>query len=75
MDKDDISLRGYLKASLNSNNSYSIKATVGDVMLYNNNCLVIFTEDIELDDNYVLIGHIVNLDTVTDNSLEVSFVR
>ncbi len=33
----------------------------GDVMLYGNNCLVIFYEDLETTYNYTKIGHIDNL--------------
>ncbi len=75
MEKDNNSLKGYLNTSLSGNNSYVKKASIGDVMLYNNNCLVIYTKDIELDDNYILIGHIVDLDIITESNIEVSFVR
>ena len=75
MEKEQKSLRGYLNNSLSGDGSYFSKASVGDVMLYNNNCLVIFLEDEELDDNYALIGRIANFGTINDNTIEVSFVR
>jgi hypothetical protein len=75
MEKDNNSLKGYLKTSLSINSSYINKAKSGDLMLFNNNCLVLFNKETVLDDNYILIGHINDLEIPNNNQLEVSFVR
>lgn len=53
------------KLKTNSENVKNIKA--GDVMLYGNNCLVIFYESFNTSYSYTRIGHIDNIDSLKDN--------
>lgn len=45
----------------------------GDIMLYNNNCLVIFYKSFDTSYSYTKIGHIDNLDNLENNSVNVKF--
>lgn len=45
----------------------------GDVMLYQNNCLVIFYKDFETSYRYTKIGHIKDLDDLDDSNISVTF--
>ena len=49
----------------NSENVKSIKA--GDVMLYGNNCLVIFYESFNTSYSYTRIGHINNIESLEED--------
>ncbi|MCD7892095.1 MAG: hypothetical protein LUG60_00205 [Erysipelotrichaceae bacterium] len=52
----------YLEETLPSQSSSINYIQVGDVMLFGNNCLVIFYKDFNTSYQYTLIGHIDNLD-------------
>ncbi len=57
----------YLDQSL-STNIYNPKQIMkGDIMLYNNNCLVLFYKNFDTNYSYTKIGHIDNLEDL-DNS-------
>ena len=45
----------------------------GDVMLYQNNCLVIFYKDFETSYRYTKIGHIKDLDDLDNSNISVTF--
>lgn len=50
----------YLDNALPSNSKYVGEINVGDVMLYGNNCLVVFYESFSTNYSYTKIGHIEN---------------
>ena len=53
-------------------NEYSPKViNKGDVMLYNDNCLVIFYKSFETNYRYTKLGHIDNLDDLNNESVKV----
>ena len=47
----------------------------GDVMLYGNNCLVVFYKSFETDYSYTKIGHIDNLPTLGNDDVVMRFYR
>ena len=65
----------YLDYTLPTNqyNPKHIKA--GDVMLYGNNCLVIFYKSFDTSYSYTKIGHIDNLPDLGSNDLVVNIVK
>ena len=55
-------------------NSYNPNHIVkGDVMLYGNNCLVIFYKSFDTSYSYTKIGHIDNLDNLGNGSITAKF--
>ena len=62
----------YLNESLPTN-TYSPKhIEVGDVMLFGDNCLVIFYESFDTSYSYTKIGHINNLPNLNDGKISIS---
>lgn len=62
----------YLDNSLPTN-TYSPKhIEVGDVMLFGDNCLVIFYESFDTNYNYSKIGHIDNLPELGDENIDIT---
>ena len=47
----------------------------GDVMLYGNNCLVIFYKTFTTTYSYTKIGHINNLEEIGDNNIIVTITK
>ena len=47
----------------------------GDVMLYGNNCLVIFYKSFDTSYNYTKIGYIDNLDNLGNDSITAKFEK
>ena len=59
-----------------STNSYNPKhIEKGDVMLFGNNCLVIFYESFDTEYSYTKIGHIDNLDDLGNGSIIAKFEK
>ena len=64
-----------LDKKLTTNSINYKKVNKGDVMLYNNNCIVIFYKSFDTNYNYTKIAHIDNLDDLDNNSINVRFER
>ena len=63
----------YLDTTLPTNSSNPKRINAGDVMLYGNNCLVIFYKSFDTSYSYTKIGHIDNLPNLGNNSITVKF--
>jgi hypothetical protein len=63
----------YLDTKLPSNPSNPKKIYAGDVMLYGDNCLVIFYKSFDTQYSYTKIGHIDNLPDLGKESVTVKF--
>ena len=63
----------YLDTTLPTNSSNPKKINVGDVMLYGDNCLVIFYKSFDTSYSYTKIGHIDNLPNLGNDSISVKF--
>ena len=61
----------YLDTTLNSNSVMVKHINKGDVMLYGNNCLVIFYKSFDTSYSYTRIGHIDNLPEFGDENISV----
>ena len=64
----------YLDNSLPTNAFNPKHIEVGDVMLFGNNCLVIFYKSFDTTYSYTKIGHIDNLGDLGNDDIEVEFV-
>ena len=63
----------YLSNSLPTN-SYSPKhIEAGDIMLYGNNCLVVFYKSFDTSYSYTKIGHIENLSDLGNENITIKF--
>ena len=57
-------------------NSYNPKhIEKGDIMLYGNNCLVVFYKSFDTSYSYTKIGHIENLPDFTDTNMTIKFEK
>ena len=65
----------YLDTTLPTNEFNPKKINAGDVMLYGNNCLVIFYKSFDTTYSYTKIGHIDNLDDLGNGSILVKFEK
>ena len=63
----------YLDSSLPTDSSNSKKINAGDVMLYGDNCLVIFYKSFDTSYSYTKIGHIDNLGDLGSGNVLVKF--
>ena len=63
----------YLDTTLPTNSSNPKRINAGDVMLYGNNCLVIFYKSFDTSYSYTRIGHIDNLPNLGNNNVLVKF--
>lgn len=65
----------YLDEKLPTNTYKPKKISKGDVMLYNNDCLVIFYKSFETSYSYTKIGHIDDLPDLGTGSINVKLSR
>lgn len=65
----------YLDFSLPTNSSNPKHINTGDVMLYGDNCLVIFYKSFNTSYSYTKIGHIDNLDNLGNGSITAKFEK
>ena len=65
----------YLDTTLPTNTYNPKNITAGDVMLYDNNCLVIFYKSFKTQYSYTKIGHIDNLEDLGYESITVKFAK
>ena len=65
----------YLDRSFPTNSYYPQKIYAGDVMLYGDNCLVIFYKSFNSDFSYTKIGHIDNLPGLGNGNIIVKFEK
>ena len=65
----------YLDEKLPTNSSNPKTINAGDVMLYGDNCLVIFYKTFNTSYSYTKIGHIDNLDNLGNGNITVKFEK
>lgn len=65
----------YLDITLPTNSSNPNHIDSGDVMLYGDNCLVIFYKSFDTSYSYTKIGHIDNLPNLGNDSISVKFEK
>ena len=65
----------YLNSSLPTNSYNPQTINAGDVMLYGDNCLVIFYKSFDTSYSYTKIGHIDNLQDLDDGNITVKFEK
>ena len=65
----------YLDTTLPTNSSNPKHINSGDVMLYGNNCLVIFYKSFDTSYSYTKIGHIDNLGSLENGSVTARFEK
>ena len=63
----------YMDESLPTNSSNPKHINRGDIMLYGDNCLVIFYKSFDTNYSYTKIGHISNLEDLGNNNIKVQF--
>ena len=65
----------YLDKPLPTNSYNPNKITAGDIMLYDNDCLVIFYKSFNTSYSYTKIGHINNLPNLGSESIKIKFEK
>lgn len=65
----------YMDESFPTNSSNPKHINAGDIMLYGDNCLVIFYKSFDTNYSYTKIGHISNLEDLGNNSIIVQFKK
>ncbi len=65
----------YLDTTLPTNSSNPRRINAGDVMLYGDNCLVIFYKSFDTSYSYTKIGHIDSLPDLGNNSISIKFEK
>ena len=65
----------YIDTSLETNSYNPKHIEKGDVMIFGDNCLVIFYESFDTSYSYTKIGHIDNLENLGDGTITVKFEK
>ena len=65
----------YINNSLPTNSFNPGRINAGDVMLYGDNCIVIFYKSFDTEFNYTKIGHIDNLPDLGNENITVIFEK
>ena len=65
----------YLDNSLPTNSYNPKHIEVGDIMLYRNNCLVVFYKSFDTSYSYTKIGHIDNLSDLGNGNITIKFEK
>ena len=65
----------YLSFTLPTNEEKVNKIEKGDVMLYENNCLVVFYKSFETTNSYTKIGHIDDLPNLGNDNIVMRFYK
>ena len=65
----------YLDDTLPTNSSNPKRINAGDVMLYGNNCLVIFYKSFDTSYSYTKIGHINDLPDLGNENIKVKIIK
>ena len=65
----------YLDKTLPTDSHNPNKINKGDIMLFGNNCLVIFYKTFNTNYSYTKIGHIESLPDLDKSNIKVRFIR
>ncbi len=64
----------YLDSTLPTNSQVPISINAGDLMLYGNNCLVLFYKTFKTTYSYTKIGHISNFEPLNNENIQVKLI-
>ncbi|MBR3163286.1 MAG: hypothetical protein IKF17_04225 [Clostridia bacterium] len=65
----------YLDSTLPTNSYSPKRIEAGDIMLYGNNCLVVFYKSFDTPYSYTKIGHIENLNELNNTNVSIKFEK